>query len=96
MRAETYEDREVSAPNGWLRSISYEKKWRYRWQADREREIIAILESWEREVRGRAEEVMWDGIHGGEMAWSDGASDGWMRLESEFTKRDGHIEDAPG
>lgn len=68
MRAETYEERELNAPNRWMQSTSYEKKWRYRWQADREREILAILEGWEREVRGRTEEVIsewadfdWDG-----------------------------------
>lgn len=98
MRAETYEDREVSAPNGWLRAISYEKKWRYRWQADREREIIAVLDSWEREVRERAEELMWDGFHGGELGWTGGSgySNTWMRLESGATKHENHVELTPG
>lgn len=98
MRAETYEDREMNAPNGWSRSTSYEKKWRYRWQADREREIIAILEGWEREVKGRAEELMWEGAEGREMGWVSecGYSDPWMRPEIGFTEQYSRIEDAPG
>lgn len=98
VRAETYEDREINAPNGWLRAMSYEKKWRYRWQADREREIIAVLEGWEREVRGRAEELMWEAIEGGEKGWYDGDvySDIWSKSRSEFMGQHVHIEDTPG
>lgn len=76
MRAETYEERELHAPNRFLQSMSYEKKWRYRWQADREREIIAVLEEWEREVRRRAEEVMWEESDRSKLEWHDtGAGD---------------------
>lgn len=95
MRAATYEQRELNAPNRWMQSTSYEKKWRYRWQADREREILAVLEGWEREVRERVEEVMseWTGVQrSGE---GSGGSFDIMRRSSSDREGNSLDEDMP-
>lgn len=96
MRADIYQDREINAPNRWIQSSCYEKKWRYKWQADREREIIAVLEGWEREVRQRAEEVMsgWAGLE-----WSGSSQGGsFDSMRRSGSDGDGNSldENAPG
>lgn len=53
-----YKEREMNARYAFERTSNYEKKWRYRWQVDREREIIGTIEQWEREVKGVAEEYL--------------------------------------
>lgn len=93
MRAETYEERELNAPNRWMQSTSYEKKWRYRWQADREREILAVLEGWEREVKQRAEEVMSEWA---DMEWIGRDAGDLMARSGSDGERNSFNEDMPG
>lgn len=69
MRAEIYRERESNATNPWDRIAAYEKKWRYWWQGDREREMMEILGGWEREVKEAAEEQMCRRSIGDEPRW---------------------------